>query len=121
MSQWSQADANGFYWWRYDRNDNPQPVEVRDQMFYSVVDPDPTTVSVGEFFGPITPADSGEEAIRLREALEALVRRVEKMMENGPECDCPAEGHMCGWPALQQEVKAARAALQPKAEPGDSA
>lgn len=54
---------------------------------------------------------------RLGEALEPLVTRVEKMMENGPDCDCPAEGHICGWPALQRETRAARAALQPKAEP----
>jgi len=33
------------------------------------------------------------------------------MMIDGPDCDCPAEGHMCGWPGLQREVKDARAAL----------
>jgi hypothetical protein len=56
------------------------------------------------------PAEVG----RLREALEPLVTRIEKMMANGPECDCPPEGHMCGWPSLRREVKAARAVLSPK-------
>ena len=59
------------------------------------------------------------ERNRLREALEALeplVTRVENMMMNGPECDCPAEGHMCGWPDLQREASIARAALSGKKE-----
>jgi hypothetical protein len=52
-----------------------------------------------------------EEVARLREAFQPLYTRVEKMMIDGPECDCPAEGHMCGWPDIQREMEAARAAL----------
>jgi hypothetical protein len=114
-SKWSQANANGFYWWRYNKDNTPEPATVRDGVFYCAADPDPTSVSVGEFLGPITPSTT-ERVIRLREALEPLVVRLTKMMENGPDCECEPEGHICGWPALQRELAAARAALQPKAE-----
>jgi hypothetical protein len=73
---WTQADANGFYWWRYDKDATPEPVEVRDGMFYCIADPDPTSASVGEFLGPITPELSNErdallrEVVQLREAAE---------------------------------------------------
>lgn len=52
-----------------------------------------------------------ERVKRLEEALTPLVIRPTKMVENGPECDCPAEGHLCGWPALNYELDGARAAL----------
>lgn len=51
---WSKADANGIYWWRYDKDAAPEPVEVRDGMFYCIADPDPTSTTLGEFLGPIT-------------------------------------------------------------------
>lgn len=172
-----QPDEDGYYWWRYDRSYTPEPVEVRDGMFYSISEPDPTSVSVGQFLGPITPEQFAEvaqlraetlkgicvycgyieqyeslehkaseagnamrvahirqcearpelkliaygqqlidEVGRLREALEPLVIRLEKMMLDGPECDCPAEEHLCGWPDLQREVGVARAALSGKKE-----
>lgn len=47
----------------------------------------------------------------LVEAVRPLLTRLEKMMENGPECDCPAEGHLCGWTDLNREIDAAQAAL----------
>jgi len=59
------------------------------------------------------------EGDRLREALEPLVTRIEKMMMDGPECDCPVEGHLCGWTNLQREVEAARAALSGKEGEGN--
>jgi hypothetical protein len=52
----------------------------------------------------------------LEEALRPLVSRLIKMMENGSECDCPAEGHLCGWSVLNYEVDVARAALAAKGE-----
>jgi hypothetical protein len=51
------------------------------------------------------------EVARLREVLGPLVNRIDKMMENGPDCGCPAEGHLCGWIHLQLEMDAARAVL----------
>ena len=56
------------------------------------------------------------EVARLRAAFQPLYTRVEKMMMDGPECDCPAEGHMCGWPDLQREMKAVHAALSSEKE-----
>jgi hypothetical protein len=76
--KWSQADANGFYWWRLDKNDTPEPVEVRDGMFYSIADKDPTNVSIGEFLGPIAPSDTEQ---RLREALERALTFFEQYKE----------------------------------------
>jgi hypothetical protein len=54
------------------------------------------------------------ETAQLRRTLGLLVNRIEKMMENGPECDCPVEGHLCGWPTLQREVEGARVILAAK-------
>ena len=67
---WTQADANGFYWWRYDKDAAPEPVEVRDGVFYCLADPDPTSVSVGEFLGPITPELFNERDALLREVAQ---------------------------------------------------
>jgi hypothetical protein len=81
---WTQADANGFYWWRYDKDATPEPVEVRDVMFYCIADPDPTSASVEEFLGPITPELFNErdallgEVAQLREALETLRHHLQK-------------------------------------------
>jgi hypothetical protein len=69
---WTQADANGFYWWRYDKDATPEPVEVRDGRFYCLADPDPTSVSVGEFLGPVTP-ELFSEVGQLREQVEFAV------------------------------------------------
>lgn len=77
IATWSQADANGVYWWRYDNSYTPEIVEVRDGEFYSIAEPDPTSVSVGEFLGPITP-DLFAEVARLREALETLRHHLQK-------------------------------------------
>jgi hypothetical protein len=80
---WTQADANGFYWWRYDKDAAPEPVEVRDGMFYCIADTDPTSTSVGEFLGPVTPELSNErdallgEVAQLREALESMKQAAE--------------------------------------------
>lgn len=52
---WSKADVNGVYWWRHDKDSAPEPVEVRDGVFYCIADPDPTSTTLGEFLGPITP------------------------------------------------------------------
>jgi hypothetical protein len=61
--------------------------------------------------------DSLLERVRVLEgALRPLVSRLIKMMENGSECDCPAEGHLCGWSVLNYEVDVARAALAAKGE-----
>jgi hypothetical protein len=108
---WTQADANGVYWWRYDKSYEPEIVEVRDGEFYSIAEPDPTSVSAGEFLGPITP-ELFSEVAQLREALQPLYERLQKMMDDGPDCECPAEGHMCGWPGLQKEMKVAALALK---------
>jgi hypothetical protein len=65
--RWAKPDANGVYWWRYDQTYAPEIVEVRDGLFYSVAEPDPTSVSVGEFFGPITPESFSSHADLERE------------------------------------------------------
>lgn len=52
-----------------------------------------------------------DEVAQMRKALETLCTRLEKTTENGPDCECPAEGHMCGWPHLQREVDRARALM----------
>jgi hypothetical protein len=77
---WTQADANGFYWWRYDKDATPEPVEVRDGVFYCIADTDPTSMSLGEFLGPITPELCSErnallrEVAQLREALDNVLQ-----------------------------------------------
>ena len=56
---WGKADVDGVYWWRLNRDDlAPDPVAVRGGIFYDFGEPEPTSVSVGEFLGPITVADT---------------------------------------------------------------
>ncbi len=78
---WSQADANGFYWWRYDKDDTPQPVEVRDGFFYSIADRSPTSVSFGEFLGPITPTDA-ERLVKLEKGAKAAIQLINDLYDD---------------------------------------
>lgn len=79
---WAQADANGIYWWRYDASSAPEIVKVRDGEFYSILDPDPTSTSVGEFLGPITPELFNERDALLSEVAQ-LRQEVEFAVANG--------------------------------------
>jgi hypothetical protein len=79
---WTQADANGIYWWRLnDKDATPEPVEVRDGVFYCLADPDPTSASVGEFLGPITP-----ELFNERDALLGEVAQLREALDNVLQC-----------------------------------
>lgn len=44
-------------------------------------------------------------------AIRALVERGKKIVGGGSDCDCPPEGHHCGYPEMLYEVTAAEAAL----------
>jgi hypothetical protein len=73
-NEWSKADADGVYWWRYDKSHTPEIIEVCGGLFYSIADPDPTSTTVGEFLGPITPEQLAS-AIRALEAFEQYKER----------------------------------------------
>jgi len=51
-----------------------------------------------------------EEKRALVEAARPVLDRGEKILE-GEDCDCGAEGHICGLPAMTRELAALRAAL----------
>lgn len=58
-------------------------------------------------------AELEAENKRLRKALTTLTDFVQtRVLDSGPDCDCDAAGHVCGWPAWQREVRFARAALE---------
>lgn len=78
--KWSKTDTNGIYWWRYDKDAKPEPVEVRDGMAYGIADADPTSTTVGEFLGPITP-DQFTSGGRLREVAETSLVAFEQYRE----------------------------------------
>ena len=60
-------------------------------------------------------AELEAENKRLRKALTTLIDFVQtRVLDSGPDCDCDAAGHICGWPAWQREVRFARAALEPR-------
>ena len=44
-------------------------------------------------------------------ALTVTTTMLSQLASNGPECDCPPEGHLCGWPKLQHAITVGQAAL----------
>lgn len=50
-------------------------------------------------------------ARRLREAAEKFCAYHEAIVALGPECDCPGDGHVCGWTKYKRETVYMRAAL----------
>lgn len=38
------------------------------------------------------------ERDRLDERLSGACKLINSALGDGPECDCPPEGHICGWP-----------------------
>ena len=105
---------DGVYWWRADASDNDPDIHfVQGEFFYQVGLASSEVVANfgGEWLGPITPAPSDTEQ-GLREALDQVEAAMSAAIPYVPR-DLEI--------ALRERVKAARAALQPKAEPGDSA
>ena len=79
--KWSGASTNGVYWWRYDDSYIPEVVEVRDGQFYSIAEPEPTSIPFGQFLGPVTPEQFTE-----RDQLLAEVARLRALLQ--PIIDC---------------------------------
>ena len=40
-------------------------------------------------------------------AAPELLASVRELLGDGPECDCGPEGHVCGWPKVQQNAERA--------------
>lgn len=109
-----------FYWVRHKLNHEDLDVaSLLDGSLYFTYG-GPTSKSRRrdyEYLGPIrsdavnSHAELERERDALARALRPLVKYLDNVMANGPECDCPAEGHMCGWPALRLAVSNAREAL----------
>lgn len=66
---WTASPAQGFYWWRLDANDPPDPVLVENGL----AEGKSISVYGGEFLGPISP-DDFEQLIQLRNAAQDAER-----------------------------------------------
>lgn len=66
---WTAPKGDGFYWWRLNADDTPDAVLVRGDLFYDFAEQEPTSITVGEFLGPLSPSDT----LRQQSLIDALV------------------------------------------------
>lgn len=102
---WGKPTTDGVYWWRLSTDDTPDPVTVRGDFAYDTGYPEPTSTSLGEFLGPISPSDA--------EQLMELQRLAMKLIE-AAQFSLSTPGFIRGRDELHKHSEALRAVLTPK-------
>lgn len=68
--------------------------------YYDVSDEDPVILAADAELAALR-----AERDRLDERLSGACKLINSALGDGPECDCPPEGHICGWPQWKIEAR----------------